>query len=419
MKRFIIFALIILALIVLIQDIFQKKRRNTIVQDKPYVVMLSLDGFRWDYASKTNTPNFDYIIKNGTAASKLEPAFPSKTFPNHYTIATGLYPGNHELISNGFYAPDLNKYYAIRDREAVENGQFYKGEPIWVTAEAQRVKSASYFWVGSEAKIKGYRPTYYKVYDHNFPYEQRLDTVIHWLNLPYADRPHLITWYIDHPDSKGHKYGPDSPEIIESVEFMDSLLGDFLNKVNNLPIKDSVNFIVVSDHGMAATSNEKMVYLNKFLDNTIIDTAIGVSPFTLIYPKEDYKDSVFNILNAVNGISTWKKENIPERYHLKQSKRVSEIIVVADSGWNTAFTNYKNDYSGGTHGYDNTNPDMYGIFYGIGPAFKKNYNAGKLYNTDIYNLISHILEIQPAPNDGIPERIMHVLKDTEKTTESN
>lgn len=416
MKRFIIVALIALAVIVLIQDIVNKNRKNSTTVDKPYVVMLSLDGFRWDYVTKTNTPNFDFIIENGVSATSLEPSFPSKTFPNHYTIATGLYPGNHELISNAFYAPDLKKYYNIRDRNAVENGHFYKGEPIWVTAEAQRVKSASYFWVGSESKIKGYRPSYYKLYDHNFPYEQRLDTVIHWLNLPQEQRPHLITWYIDDPDSKGHEYGPESTEVIQSIELMDSLLGVFISKLNDLPIKDSVNFIVVSDHGMAATNPDKMVYLNDFLNKETVDTAIGASPFTLIYPKEDYKDSVYNILKNVEGIQTWKKEDIPERYHLKQSQRVSEIIVVADSGWNTTFNRGNKYYSNGTHGYDNRNSDMGAIFYGYGSAFKSGYSAGKLYNTDIYNLIAKILDIDAAPNDGKPERIMHVLQSDSNTT---
>lgn len=410
MKKTIIGLLIGLVILVLIQDFLAKKQKNAPVKAGPYVVMLSLDGFRWDYTNKTRTPNFDYIEKNGVKATGLQPAFPSKTFPNHYTIATGLYPGNHGLISNSFYAPDLKKYYSIRDRSKVEDGKFYKGEPIWVTAEAQKVKSASYFWVGSEAKIKGYSPSYYKIYDHNFPYSQRIDTIIKWLNLPFNKRPRLITWYLDKADGVGHNQGPDSDEMISTIEMLDSLVGVFTNKIMQLNIKDSVNFIIVSDHGMSKVDSQKIIYIDKHIKNHWVDTVIGANPFSLVYTKEKYKDSVYNKLINITGLNTWKKEELPERFHLKQNKRCSEIVVVADSGWTTGFSSNKH-YIGGTHGYDNLNKDMHGIFYGIGPLFKANYNAQTLYNTDIYNLIAHMLGIKPALNDGKPERIMHILKE--------
>jgi len=410
MKKIIIGLLVGLAILVLIQDFIAKKQRNTTAKTGPYVVMLSLDGFRWDYTNKTSTPNFDYIAKQGVKATGLQPCFPSKTFPNHYSIATGLYPGNHGLISNSFYASDLKKYYSIRDRDKVENGKFYKGEPIWVTAEAQRIKTASYFWVGSEAKIKGYRPSYYKLYDHNFPYGQRIDSVINWLSLPFKERPRLITWYLDKADGVGHDLGPDSDEMINTIGMLDSLIGVFMNKVNQLSIKDSLNFIIVSDHGMSKIDSNKIIYIKEFIQDHWVDTLIGANPFSLVYSTKEYTDSVYKNLNNVNGISVWKKDDLPERFHLKQNTRCSEIVVVADSGWTTALSTNKS-YLGGTHGYDNMNKDMYGIFYGIGPLFKNNYNAKTLYNTDIYSLIIHMLGIKPAPNDGKPERIMHVLKD--------
>lgn len=414
MKKNIIIAFVVLAVAVLIQDFLKVKNRNTASPADKYVIMLSLDGFRWDYNSLTETPNLDYIKENGVKATGLQPTFPSKTFPNHYTIATGLFPGNHGLISNRFYAPDIDKTYSIRDRSSVENGKFYKGEPIWVTAESQKVKSASFYWVGSEAKIKGYRPSYYKLYDHDFPYSQRIDTVIHWLKLPHPQRPHLITWYLDEADGIGHKYGPDSPELVTTIEKLDSLVGVFIKKLNDLPIKDSVNFIIVSDHGMAKTEDDKTIYLNKHVKKDWIKYNFGDNPFTLIYPKKNCKDSVYNALEKLNGINVYKKEEIPERFNFKQNERVSEIVVVADSGFTTSFSNKHKDYSGGTHGYDNTFKDMYGIFYAYGPDFKKNYNAGTLYNTDIYELLVNLLNIKPAPNDGKPEQIFHVLKKSSK-----
>lgn len=411
MKRFIIIALIFLALVVLYQDFLAHKKEATPVAPRPYVVMLSLDGFRWDYDTKTTTPALDTITKYGVKAyGGLQPCFPSKTFPNHYSIATGLYPGNHGLISNSFYAPDIKDYYSISDRKAVENGKFYKGEPIWVTAEAQRVKTASYFWVGSEAKIKGYYPTYYKLYDHYFPYKNRADSIIQWLSLPYSERPHLITWYLDKTDGVGHSFGPNSPEINGAIQNLDSIIGYFRAQLSQLPIKDSVNFIIVSDHGMSALDSLKTVYLSDYLSTTWIDTIMGSNPFYLVYPEDECSDSILLALKNVKGVKSWKKHDLPDRFHLKQSDRISEVIAIADSGWSVAINHKQMAYTSGTHGYDNEFKDMYGIFYAIGPDFKVGYNAGTLYNVDIYNLIAEILKIKPAPNDGQADRINHILK---------
>ncbi|HAM97873.1 MAG TPA: alkaline phosphatase family protein [Marinilabiliales bacterium] len=414
MKKTIIILLLVFIAAVGVQDFLNSRKARKISDSRNYTVVLSLDGFRWDYQSKVQTPWFDSITKMGVKAEGLQPSFPSKTFPNHYTIATGLYPGNHGLISNSFYAPDVDDYYAIGDRSKVENGEFYLGEPIWVTAEAQNVISANYFWVGSEAKIKGYQPTYWKKYDHNFPYLQRADSVIHWLNLPYEKRPHLVMWYLDKTDGIGHDFGPDSPQIQQTVAMLDSLIGYFMQQMSRLAIKDSINFIIVSDHGMGKIDTTRVVYLNDYLKNPWIDTAIGNNPFILMHPQKNCKDSILTALANVAGVKAWDKAVLPERFHYKQSKRVSEVVIVADSAWSVTYSHKKKKhYDAGTHGYDNLNKDMYGIFYATGPDFKSGYDAGLLYNVDIYNLLASLLEIKPAPNDGQPERIMHVLKKTD------
>ncbi|MCF7802192.1 MAG: ectonucleotide pyrophosphatase/phosphodiesterase, partial [Candidatus Marinimicrobia bacterium] len=203
-------------------------------RQKPYVVMLSLDGFRWDYAAKVPTPNLDYIAANGVQADAMIPSFPTKTFPNHYTLATGLYPDHHGIIQNTFYANDLQAGYSIGNREAVENGAFYGGEPIWITARKQGLKTASYFWVGSEADVQGLHPDIWKIYEHNFPFESRVDSVIAWLQLPEAIRPQLIMYYFHEPDAVGHHAGPDSPETTQMVMKLDSLVGRFLNQLDQL-----------------------------------------------------------------------------------------------------------------------------------------------------------------------------------------
>lgn len=411
MKKLIISLLIGFAILVLIQDYLAYKKKHTKEEPRPYLVVLSLDGFRWDYQDKANTPWLDTITKYGVRAEGLQPAFPSKTFPNHYTIATGLYPGNHGLVSNSFYAPDVKSYYSIRDRSKVEDGRFYMGEPIWVTAEAQKVKTGSYFWVGSEATIKGYAPTYWKTYDHHFPYIQRVDSVIGWLKKPYKDRPKLVMWYLAETDDVGHKYGPNGPQIADAIHMLDSVIGNFMQKAQELDIHDSLNFIIVSDHGMGAIDSLHVVNLMDYAKPQWIDTTFGGNPFMLVQSNEGFTDSVYSAFKDIKGVTIWKKDEIPERYHLKQSERLTDLVMVADSGWSLGYKSRKNRrYSGGTHGYDNTNRDMYGIFYAIGPAFKANYHAGLLYNRDIYDLMAHILEIEPAPNDGDFSRIEQVLK---------
>jgi alkaline phosphatase D len=410
MKKQILIIFSILLIIVALQDFFTHKKKHKTQPAGNYVVMLSLDGFRWDYQDKADTPFLDSIEKHGVKAAGLQPVFPSKTFPNHYTIATGLYAGNHGIISNGFYVPSLKKYYSISDRQAVEDGRFYFGEPIWVTAESQGVVSASYFWVGSEAQIKGYHPRYWKKYNHTFPYYQRADTVIAWLQKPFKDRPRLICWYIDAADTYGHKYGPDSDEIKLTISSLDSIVGYFTNKLQALDIKDSVNFIIVSDHGMTQLNENKTVLLNNYIKSEWTDTVIGSNPFYLINPHKKCKDSILSSLKNVKGVFAWDKKNIPERYHLKQSERIPGIVICAQNGWNVYTDSLHKSYSKGTHGYDNTFADMNGVFYATGPAFKQNYHAEQLYNVDIYNLITTILNIKPAPNDGNLKRISPVLK---------
>lgn len=354
-----------------LQSLCTKQNKSSL----PYVVMLSLDGFRWDYTDKVPTPNLDYIAKNGVKASSMQPSFPSKTFPNHYTIATGLYPDHHGIVQNSFYDPEMDAYYSIDNRTAVENGDFYGGEPIWVTAEKQGVKSASYFWVGSEAPVQGIYPSIWKRYDHHFPFEARIDSVIAWLQLPEKRRPHLITWYIHEPDGWGHIYGPDNEELKPKIIYLDSLVGIFINKIDQLPNKDQINIIITSDHGMGMISKDRVVYLDDYINPVWMDTLLGNNPTYMFAPKEGYIDSVYFALKKSGHLQVWKKSEIPEHLHYGKHSRVMEIVAAADSSWSIVLRKdlENDDYFGGTHGYDPGNKDMHAIFYACGPAFKKGY----------------------------------------------
>jgi len=377
---------------------------------QPYVVMLSVDGFRWDYAEKANTPNLDYIKTNGVMAKSLKPAFPTKTFPNHYSMATGLYPDHHGIVLNSFYDEEMNAYYRISDRDAVENPAFYSGEPIWTTAEKQGVKAASFYWVGSEAPTDGIYPSIWKRYDHDFPFGQRIDSVISWLKLPESKRPHLITWYMHEPDNYGHVYGPDSPEIVEMVEYLDSLIGIFISYINELPYSNEINIIVTSDHGMGNISKDRVVIFDDYIDRDWFEQIQGWNPNYVLKVKEGYLDSAYYALSSAAHIKCWKSSEVPERLHYGSNPRTNDLVVLADSSWTVEWS-VRQDDDLGAHGYDNDNTDMHGIFYAMGPAFKESYLHPTFENINLYPLITHILNIQPKATDGSVENIKGMLKD--------
>jgi alkaline phosphatase D len=391
----------ILLLLFIVLFSFSCKQKDTQKTNKnPYLVVVSMDAFRWDYADMYNTPNLDKIAKNGIVSEGLIPAFPSKTFPNHYTLATGLYPDNHGIVNNTFFDSTRNVIYKIRDREKVQDGYFYGGEPIWNTVEKNNMKAASYFWVGSEANVQNMHPSYYKLYSSRDPFENRIDTVINWLNLPQPERPNLCMLYFHEPDGVGHDYGPEHVETQKVVEYMDSLVGDLYSKLNNLPHADSINLIILSDHGMGNISEDKTVIISKDIDTSLIEIAAGSNPVFNIKAKDGKLEELYNKTKKVKGISVWKTNEIPSRLNYGKNPRTLDMVVVADSSWSIVYKLRSNYDFGGTHGYDPANTDMHAIFYAIGPAFKEDKKIGRFNNVDIYNIMCKTLEINPAINDG-------------------
>jgi len=365
-----------------------------------YVILVSFDGFRWDYPDLYDTPVMDEMARQGVKADRLIPSFPTKTFPNHYTLATGLYPDHHGIINNSFYAPDLEGIYRIGAADMVTDPDAYFGEPIWVTAEQQGVKSASYFWVGSEAPIKGTYPTYWKKYNESVPYRDRVDQVIKWLKLPLSKRPGLILLYFDEPDHTGHDAGPEHPETGKVVENLDSILAYLRSEIKNLAYGDKVNLILLSDHGMGAISPEKYVNISAELPEFWTEMIVGGNPVYLIEPSEGYADSISTTLNALEGVFAWQREDIPEHLHYGTSSRFPGMVVVADSGWSIGTKDSSSGYTGGAHGYDHRFTQMHAIFYAEGPAFKKNYSIPSFSNVEVYGIIAHVLGLEPADTDG-------------------
>ncbi|MDZ7633943.1 MAG: ectonucleotide pyrophosphatase/phosphodiesterase [Bacteroidales bacterium] len=378
-------------------------------RDRPYVVMVSLDAFRWDYDSIHGTPVLDDIAGKGVMAERLIPSFPTKTFPNHYTIATGLYPDHHGLVNNSFYAPDLDLVYRIGDRAMVANGEFYGGEPMWVTARKQGVKSASFYWVGSEAPIQGMQPDYWKVFDDEVAFGDRVDTVLAWLSLPANQRPHLVTLYFEEPDAISHGYGPVSPETGAVVRSLDSLLGVLRTGLAGLPHAKKVNLIVLSDHGMTEVDESRYNYIFDTLPQAMVKRIYGGNPVWAVEPAEGKTDSVVMLLNIQMGMKAYRKEDLPAHLNYGTHPRIPAVVLIADQGF-TAGLRPEGRYSRGDHGYDWRYRDMHSIFYAEGPAFKKGFVTDTLFNVDIYNIVTDILGLTPAPNDGNRERISPLFR---------
>lgn len=375
----------------------------------PYVVMISLDAFRWDYPLIYNTPTLDSIALAGVKAASLQPCFPSKTFPNHYSMATGLYPENHGIVMNSFDDSHLG-FYSLSKREAVQNAAFYGGEPIWVTAEKQGVQTACYFWPGSEAPVKGTYPGIWKQYDGRVPFEARLDSVVSWLKLPHKNRPNLILCYLQEPDGVGHNYGPESVVTQNTVESLDKLIGDFCRKLNKLACADSVNLIITSDHGMGAISPDRVVLLHQYIPNNWVKAVYGGNPAYLIRPAtEAFADSILKRLQTVKHIHGKRKNDLPESFHYSENKRIEEIVVYADSAWSVCW-NTTVTKIGGAHGYDPRNSDMHAIFYASGPGFKRSYVHPTFENIHLYPIIAELLGLNPSKTDGRLELVKEMLQ---------
>ncbi len=387
-------------------------------QKKPYVILISLDGFRWDYVEKYHPPNLSSFIKNGVKAESLIPSFPTSTFPNHYTIATGLYPDKHGIIGNSFYSYNKNVTYDYKNGEMVEDGTFYEGSPIWVEANKANIVTASYFFVGSEADIKGIRPTYYYKFDNSVKNEVRVAQAVKWLRLPAKKRPHLITLYFSDMDNAGHKFGPNNDEEIKQALFnLDQNLGNLFKEV--LATELPVNIIIVSDHGMVNQSTNKIIPIDSIANDDLFST-IENGTIVNIHPKKDVQiDTVLQYLRQKeDNFKTYKTENTPGFEYIPKNKDWGAIQLIPDYGyffWNQKQKDLyvKNGITTiGMHGFDSKYKEMHGIFYANGPAFKDGYETTSIKNIHIYPLMCKILGLEiPKQIDGDINQIESVLKE--------
>jgi len=366
------------------------QQKNTLkAQQAPYVLLISIDGFRWDYIDKYQPPFLSQWVKDSARLEALRPSFPTKTFPNHLSIVTGSYPQRHGILANRFYAPDIKKHYSLAKPEAVLNPDFYLVNPLWVLAEQQGMRSSSYFWPGSEAPISGHTPTYYQHYDHHTPHQQRIDTVLQWYKLPADRRPHLTTMYFHDVDTAGHDFGQGSTQLRQALARVDDSLKQLTERLAKLPIE--VNVVIVSDHGMAQRKPADFEQLPNWLEEQYYIKGNG--PIVHIYDTKGASNSLRETTTLLNQnakhYQCYRYQDIPTKFNASNSNRIGDIACLADKDWAIGMTSHS---PVGDHGWSQFNTtDMNGIFYAKGPAFKKNVIRPITENVNIMPLLAKIL----------------------------
>ncbi len=373
-----------------------------------YVVVLSFDGFRADYQALVPTPALDQMDQDGLSG-RFMPCYPSLTFPNHYSMATGLYPDHHGLVGNEFWTTQ-DEHYKLNLREAVSNPKFYGGEPIWNTAGRQGLKTACYFWVGSEAKIGGRYPDIWKKYDGNTSFSARTDSIVKWLELPEAKRPRLIMCYFDEPDHAGHIHGTKSQEVLEAIKLVDQQVGNLRAKLSRLDIAPQIDLIIVSDHGMQDLDRRKAVKLSDYLElDKVKHYTTGAC--SMLYLEPDYVDKAYKQLQGVAGIQVFPKEKLPKDLHFGTNERVGDLVLLADLGVEIYMDRPKRLKA--THGFDNHAKEMLALFKAVGPDFQ----AGRVIqepipNITLYPLLCKLLWIKSAKHDADPRLATVLLEKT-------
>jgi predicted AlkP superfamily pyrophosphatase or phosphodiesterase len=392
----------------------RQAERPAPVRSEQTVVLVSLDGFRWDYLDRPQAATLQQLAAEGVRAQRMEAVFPTKTFPNHYTQVTGLYPEHHGIVSNTMVDPVLGRF-AIGDTVAVRDARWWGGEPLWVTAERQGVRAASFFWPGSEAAIGGRRPSWFMRFDDAVPHATRVRRVLQWLALPRDSAPRFITLYFSGVDGAGHRYGPEAPQTDSAIADVDRAVGALRAGIRALGATDRVNLLVVSDHGMATTGRERMVFLDDYLAPETY-RVIDWTPVGMIEPAAGHEEEVHRRLRGASHLQVYWRRDTPPRWHFRDHPRITSIVAVADEGWTiTTRARFQsappNWGEGGTHGYDNALPSMGALFIGWGPALARGVVVPRVRAVDLYALMTRILGLVPAPNDGSLDSIRVVLRD--------
>ncbi|MEO6801194.1 MAG: ectonucleotide pyrophosphatase/phosphodiesterase [Rhodanobacter sp.] len=384
------------------------------------LLLISIDAYRYDYLERGLSPTLAMLAQSGVQAVSMQPSFPTLTFPNHYTLVTGLRPDGNGIVDNSMVDPRLGKF-SMSNRKAVSDGRWWsEGTPIWVTADQHGLRTATMFWPGSEAEIHGYRPDYWKPFKQSVTADQRVDQVLAWLDLPPAKRPVFLTLYFDAVDHAGHKYGPESPQEDVALRVTDAALARLVKGLKQRDLFQRINVIVVSDHGMAAVPEPNSVLIDQLIP---LDQVQVVSTGTLagFNPRSDSAADLANFAAIEKQLERpqrhmrcWDKSRVPARLHYGRNPRVPQLSCLANVHWRiTTSTNparLNGSLSVGNHGYDNADPSMQAVFIAHGPAFRVGARVPAFPNVDVYPLMTHLLGLPAAANDGNYDAVKGMLK---------
>ncbi|WP_426699905.1 ectonucleotide pyrophosphatase/phosphodiesterase [Rhodanobacter sp. Col0626] len=384
------------------------------------LLLISIDGYRHDYLDRGLSPTLAMLAKGGVQAASMQPAFPSLTFPNHYTIVTGLTPDHHGIVNNTMFDPQLGKF-SLASRKAVSDGHWWaEGTPIWETADRHGLRTGTMFWPGSEADIRGHHPDYWKPFDGKVTADQRVDQVLAWLDLPASQRPTFLTLYFDAVDHAGHVYGPDTPQVNDALRETDAALTRLVDGLRQRNLLDRINLIVLSDHGMAGVPASNSVLMDQLVPLGQVNT-VSMGILAGFNPKSNDAADRANFAKVEQALEQpqqhmqcWDKTRVPARLAYGKNPRVPQLLCLANSHWRITTSDYvskrKDRLSLGEHGYDNAEPLMQALFVAHGPAFRTDAKVAAFPNLDVYPLMAHLLGIPAAVNDGNYDAVKGVLK---------
>ncbi len=377
------------------------------------VLLISLDAFRADYLQRGLTPNLTRIAREGVRAEWMTPSYPSLTFPNHYTIVTGLRPDHHGIVHNTMRDARLGAF-SLSNREAVGTAGWWGGEPVWVAAEKAGLPTAPFFWPGSEAPIQGVRPTRWQPYDESVSVTARVDTVLAWLSEPETTRPRFATLYVETLDDAGHSHGPDSVELRSALLEVDAAMGRLVQGLKARGLLDDVNLIITADHGLATVAPGNTVAIEDMVDArdaAVVSTGQSVG-FNPLAGRE--QQAYAKLLGKHARYDCWRKGELPERWHYGRNPRVPEIVCQMHEGWDAAsraaLAKRAPGVTRGSHGYDPALTSMRTIFVARGPSLRSGLVVPAIDNVDVYSLLMSLLGLQPAEHDGNPRALASALK---------
>lgn len=381
---------------------------------RPLTVLISIDGFRADYLGRGVTPTMSAMAARGASAA-MRPSFPSKTFPNHYTLITGLRPDRNGIVENNMEDPEIpGVFFRMSNHEAVTDRRWWdQAEPLWVTAEKAGIRSATMFWPGSEAPVHGVRPSLWLPFDQSRSAEARVDQVLAWTDLPTEQRPQFITLYFDDVDTMGHTYGPDSKEVNAAATKVDAAIGRLESGLKSRGIE--ANIVIVADHGMAALSEDRQLFIEDFVPAGSFRT-LGTGAFMTLAPNPGQEALVDKALvGRHERLTCWRRGQFPARFHYGHNPRVAPIFCLPQTGWTINTRARKpGGWEKGTHGFDPYAPEMAAVFVASGPAFRSGVRLRTFDNVDVYPLVARLAGIVAQPGDGHLAPLRPALKPKSK-----